>query len=127
VLERVVVGHFDCANSKGKNMKKRTINYYCLMTAAVFAFADNAIAAGAKGVTEPAFYVDGELFRTVNTPTDLSRGRAPASSFDIIYDFGGLQPNVATAARGILVTTAVVGAFTVWSSRIMKRPSRSSI
>jgi hypothetical protein len=52
------------------------------------------------GVTGPAFYVDGELYRTVNTPTDLSGTAAPADSFDLIYDFGGAQPNVATAAPG---------------------------
>ena len=57
-------------------------------------------AAGSGGVTGPAFYVDGQLYRTVNTPTDLSDTGAPDHSFDTIYDFGGLQPNVATAAPG---------------------------
>jgi hypothetical protein len=51
-------------------------------------------------VTGPAFYVNGQLYRTVNTPTDLSKTGAPDSSFDTIYDFGGLQSNVATAAPG---------------------------
>ena len=55
---------------------------------------------GAGGVTGPAFYVDGQLYRTVNTPTDLSKTGAPAHSFDTIYDFGGAQLNVATAAPG---------------------------
>ena len=59
-----------------------------------------ARAAGSGGVTGPAFYVDGQLYRTVNTPTDLSNTGAPEPSFDTIYDFGGLQPNVATAAPG---------------------------
>lgn len=59
-----------------------------------------ARAAGSGGVTGPAFYVDGQLYRTVNTPTDLSNTGAPDRSFDTIYDFGGLQPNVATAAPG---------------------------
>jgi len=54
----------------------------------------------AAGVTGPAFYVDGELYRTVGTPTDLSGTGAPAHSFDVIWDFGGLQPNVAEAAPG---------------------------
>ncbi len=54
---------------------------------------------GAGGVTGPAFYVDGELYRTVGTPSDLSHTGAPAHSFDTIYDIGG-QPNVATAAPG---------------------------
>ena len=62
--------------------------------------AGAAGAAGSGGVTGPAFYVNGALYRTVNTPTDLTRTGGPDSSFDTIYDFGGLQPNVATAAPG---------------------------
>jgi len=57
-------------------------------------------AAMAGGVTGPAFYVDGTVYRTVGTPTDLSATGAPSHSFDTIYDFGGLQMNVATAAPG---------------------------
>lgn len=57
-------------------------------------------AVGAAGVTPPAFFVDGVVYRTVNTPTDLSDTGAPSHSFDTIYDFGGLQMNVATAAPG---------------------------
>ena len=60
-----------------------------------------AVADGAGGATGPSFYVDGQLYRTVNTPTDLSNTDAPASSFDTIYQFFGVQPfNVATAAPG---------------------------
>jgi hypothetical protein len=51
-------------------------------------------------VTGPAFYVDGVLYRTVNTPTDLSGTGAPPQAWDTIYDFGGVQTNVATAAPG---------------------------
>jgi hypothetical protein len=58
-------------------------------------------AQGAGGVTGPSFYVDGALYRTVGTPTDLSGTGAPAQSFDTIYEFFGVQPfNVATAAPG---------------------------
>jgi hypothetical protein len=71
---------------------------------ALAAVAAAALAAGAgpaaAGVTGPALYVDGQLYRTVGTPTDFSATGAPARSFDTIYDFGGLQPNVATAAPG---------------------------
>ncbi len=67
---------------------------------AVFAFAGAAMAAGSGGVTGPSFYVNGQLYRTVGTPTDLSNTGAPDSSFDTIYQFFGLQPNVATAAPG---------------------------
>jgi hypothetical protein len=52
------------------------------------------------GVSGPAFYVDGELYRTVGTPTDLSGTGAPAHSFDTIYEFFGLQLNVADSAPG---------------------------
>jgi hypothetical protein len=52
------------------------------------------------GVSGPAFYVDGTLYRTVATPTDLSRTGAPDSTFDAIYAFNGHQPNVAEAAPG---------------------------
>jgi hypothetical protein len=55
---------------------------------------------GAGGVTGPAFYVDGVLYRTVNTPTDLSGTGAPAHSFDTIYALAGQPYNVATAAPG---------------------------
>jgi hypothetical protein len=64
------------------------------------ALAGSAIAAGAGGVGGPAFYVDGVLYRTVGTPTDLSRTGAPDHSFDTIYEFFGNQLNVATAAPG---------------------------
>jgi hypothetical protein len=60
-----------------------------------------AAADGAGGATGAAFYVDGQLYRTVNTPTDLSRTGGPDSSFDTIYQFFGVQAfNVATAAPG---------------------------
>lgn len=51
------------------------------------------------GVSGPAFYVHGELYRTVGTPTDLSATGAPAHSFDVIFDIPG-QPNVAEKAPG---------------------------
>jgi hypothetical protein len=66
----------------------------------VLAFAVSAGAAGSGGVTGPSIYVDGQLYRTVGTPTDFSRTGAPAHSFDTIYEFFGLQSNVATAAPG---------------------------
>ncbi|UOQ87978.1 hypothetical protein MUN74_11795 [Agromyces endophyticus] len=59
-----------------------------------------ANAAGSGGVTGAAFYVDGIQYRTVATPNNLSGTGAPTHSFDVIYDFGGAQPNVATAAPG---------------------------
>ena len=52
------------------------------------------------GVGGPAFYVNGVTYRTVGTPTDLSKTGAPASSFDTIYDFGGSQLNAAPGDPG---------------------------
>jgi hypothetical protein len=51
-------------------------------------------------VEGPAFYVDGVTYRTVATPTDLSGTSAPAHAWDVIYEFGGAQLNVAEAAPG---------------------------
>ena len=62
--------------------------------------APSALAAGSGGVTGAAFYVDAQLYRTVATPTDLSRTGAPAHSFDVIYALAGQPYNVATAAPG---------------------------
>jgi len=72
-----------------------------LVALAVALFSVTAAhAKGAGGVTGPAFYVNGEAYRTVGTPTDLSNTGAPAHSFDVIYDLGGTQLNVAKAAPG---------------------------
>jgi hypothetical protein len=72
-----------------------------LLSAALLLLPSAAAAAGngAGGVTGPAFYVDGTLYRTVGTPTDLNGTGAPAHSFDTIYAIPD-QPNVATAAPG---------------------------
>jgi hypothetical protein len=67
---------------------------------ATVAPAGAAMAGGSGGVSGPAFYVDGQLYRTVGTLTDLSNTGAPDHSFDTIYEFFGLQNNVATAAPG---------------------------
>lgn len=62
--------------------------------------AFGAAAPASAGVSGPAFYVDGTLYRTVGTPALLPSGRAAERSWDVIYDFGGAQMNVATAAPG---------------------------
>jgi hypothetical protein len=80
-------------------MRRFSLLALVLLAAAAVAVGA-ARAAGAGGVTGPAFYVNGQLYRTVNTPTDLSNTGAPDHSFDTIYDFAGLQLNVATAAPG---------------------------
>jgi hypothetical protein len=70
------------------------------VTAAVLGLALPLAGPAAAGVTGPAFYVDGSLYRTVATPTDLSATGAPAHAWDVIYSFDGAQPSVATAAPG---------------------------
>ena len=63
--------------------------------------AGPAFAAGSGGVTDDGvIYVDHVLWRTVATPTDLSRTRAPAQSWDVIYSFGGGHKSVAEVAPG---------------------------
>jgi hypothetical protein len=74
-----------------------------LTVAAAAGFAAAVLAGGAMagGPPAPSFYVNGTLYRTVGTPTDFSRTGAPASSYDTIYQFFGVQTyNVATAAPG---------------------------
>lgn len=79
-------------------MRKR-IAFPVALGAAVL-MAGAAAAPASAGVTGPAFYVDGTMYRTVGTPTDLSGTGAPASSFDKLYDLGMYQPAVAEAAPG---------------------------
>jgi len=73
-----------------------------ILLAAVIALATaaTATAAGSGGVTGAAFYVNGQAYRTVGTPTDLSQTGAPAHSFDTLYMLPGQSLNVATAAPG---------------------------
>ncbi|HET7735678.1 MAG TPA: hypothetical protein VFK52_06865 [Nocardioidaceae bacterium] len=71
---------------------------FAILTSAV---ATVGLAAPANaGVSGPAFWIDGELYRTVATPTDLSGTGAPASTYDAIYSFAGAQRNVAEAKPG---------------------------
>ena len=71
------------------------------MVTVVGALLALGITSASAGVSGPAFYVDGTLYRTVGTPTDLPVAGNNAHSFDVIYQFFGAQPyNVATAAPG---------------------------
>jgi len=56
------------------------------------------VAAG--GPPSLSFYVDGERYRTIGTPTDFSGTGAPAHSFDTIYALGNGLINVAEGAPG---------------------------
>jgi hypothetical protein len=80
-----------------ETMKRMTFAAGIFIALALLGLAGTAGA----GVTGPAFYVDGQLFRTVNTPTDLTNTGAPDHSFDTIYDLSTVQmKNVATAQPG---------------------------
>jgi hypothetical protein len=59
--------------------------------------AGTAVAGGPPSV---GFYADGDLYRTIGTPTDFSNTGAPASSFEPIYALGNGLRNVAEAAPG---------------------------
>lgn len=59
--------------------------------------AGMARAGGPPGI---GFYVDGELYRTLGTPTDFSGTGAPGHSFDTIYVLGGELRAVAEAKPG---------------------------
>ncbi len=73
---------------------------FALAAVVALATAAGALAGGSGGVTGPAIYVDGQLYRTVGTPTDLSHTGAPDSSFQTIYALAGQPYNVADAAPG---------------------------
>jgi hypothetical protein len=66
--------------------------------AMLLSIAATSVAAG--GPPSLAFYVDGERYRTVGTPTDFSGTGAPAHSYDAIYVLGGNLVNVAESAPG---------------------------
>jgi hypothetical protein len=69
--------------------------------AMIGAVALGAVDTSANGVSGPAFYVDGVVYRTVGTPTDLSGTGAPTHTYDVIYSLNGEQAlNVATVAPG---------------------------
>lgn len=79
---------------------RRTLLAAAAAGAVALAAAAAALGAGSGGVTAPAIYADGVLYRTVGTPTDFSGTGAPLSSFETLYSFGTAQPSVATAAPG---------------------------
>lgn len=79
---------------------RRLVKFSTLCATAAALAVPAAAMAGSGGVTPPSIFVDGALYRTVGTPTDFSGTGAPDSSFETIYDFGGLQPNVAEAGPG---------------------------
>jgi len=51
-------------------MRRLLLATFPIVIAAI-TFASASLAAGSGGVSGPSFYVDGQLYRTVGTPTDL--------------------------------------------------------
>jgi hypothetical protein len=64
----------------------------------ILSIAAAPVAAG--GPPALSFYIDGERYRTVATPTDFSNTGAPASSYDRIFALGSGLINVAEAKPG---------------------------
>jgi hypothetical protein len=86
---------------RSRPRKEDPMKRMILVIGAAAAMAAVPMAALARvGPPAPAFYVNGAVYRTVATPTDLTGTGAPAHSFDTIYEFFGAQMNVATAAPG---------------------------
>jgi hypothetical protein len=82
----------------------RKLSTIAATTLLALALSAAAVAAG-NGPPGVGFYVDGDPYRTVATPNDLSGTGAPAHSFDIIYALGNDANgdpllNVAEAAPG---------------------------
>jgi hypothetical protein len=98
-LTLTVTGRRDRRGKENTMARTRLVALSTLMPAMAGMLVAAAAPASA-GVSGPAFYVDHQLYRTVGTPTDLSGTSAPPQAWDLIYDFGGAQLNVATAAPG---------------------------
>lgn len=81
-------------------MSHRTRLATTIVAVPALALGGLAASPAQAGVSGPAFWIDGTLYRTVATPTDLSGTGAPASTYDAIYSFGGAQQNVAEAKPG---------------------------
>ena len=70
------------------------------LAAATFVLALSVSTVAAGGPPSLSFYVDGQRYRTIATPTDLSNTGAPDNSFDRIYALGNGLINVAEAKPG---------------------------
>ena len=74
--------------------------FLAAVAAATFTLTLAVSAVAAGGPPALSFYVDGERYRTIATPTDLSNTGAPDHSFDRIYALGDGLVNVAEAKPG---------------------------
>jgi hypothetical protein len=73
---------------------------FSLLAGAALAASIAVAPVAAGGPPSVGFYVDGDLYRTIATPTDLSGTGAPPHSFDTIYALGDGLINVAEAKPG---------------------------
>ncbi|HSM38544.1 MAG TPA: hypothetical protein VK838_04360 [Candidatus Limnocylindrales bacterium] len=76
---------------------RRAITAFLGAGVLLVAVSATALAGGPPGI---GFYVDGQLYRTVGTPTDFSNTGAPDSTYDKIFALGGDLRNVAEAKPG---------------------------
>lgn len=67
---------------------------------AAFATAAMAAGGGATVVRDAVIWADGDRYRTVLTPNDLSHTGAPDHSFDTLYMFGDAQGPLSDATPG---------------------------
>jgi hypothetical protein len=88
------------SRTEEENLMKRLLPVLAVACIALVGGVSAAFANGSSGVTTPSIYINDVLYRTVGTPTNFSNTGAPDSSFETIYDFAGVQPNVAAAAQG---------------------------
>jgi hypothetical protein len=80
VRERAVVRRL---NLNGAGMFATRLLPLPILGIALFVVGGSAAASGAGGVSGPAFYVDGVLYRTVGTPTDLSNTGAGSTLLSV--------------------------------------------
>lgn len=71
-----------------------------LLTIIGFLLSVAAAPVAAGGPPSLSFYVDGERYRTIGTPTDFADTGAPDFSYDRIYALGDGLINVAEAKPG---------------------------
>jgi hypothetical protein len=71
-----------------------------LLAAAGLLVSIAATSASAGGPPALSFYIDGQRYRTVGTPTDFSNTGAPDSTYDRIFALGSGLINVAEAKPG---------------------------
>jgi hypothetical protein len=76
-------------------MKRRSIS----LAGGLIALAALATPVAAGGPPGQAFYVDGDTYRTVGTPTNLFDTGAPADTYDLLYAVPG-QLAVSASAPG---------------------------